>query len=978
MASLGCSLFVQRFLKLSKPGKFRRLLLFAVRTEFPPFSNRAGACQQPLAKTRSLIHGEGPGPRRWSRQGPPPRLAVADRASDPGVRGPGFRFARSDRLLSVCSTGHCMTRCPPARARRRAARRRGSVRGGSALWTIRRPGALPRRRGPVARGESSCRTTVALCDGIEVCNGRYDGESTTMWSRGSWTRMLRTGNATLLALAMSSAVAHAADVAPTVRAHAVRRTSAIAIDGRLDEAAWAAAPKHSGFVQRFPKDASAPSLETRFAVVYDDDAIFVGVWADDPQPDLIRALLTRRDVDAPADAVIVAFDSYHDRRTAYAFQLNAAGVQRDMLLFDDSNMDDTWDAVWTGNVEVNHAGWTAEYRIPLSQLRFANTPTQEWGFQIVRMIGRTGEQDSWSPWPRSAPQVVSKFGVVDGIEHLGERTRLELLPYATSGLDRMPVEVGDPLNSRYGWRRNIGLDLKYGLGPAFTLSATINPDFGQVEADPSKINLSANELFFAEKRPFFLEGIDLFKLPIGNSDGSAEGAFYSRRIGAAPAAPDVGYDFIKAPPSTTIYGAAKLTGKTSGGWSIGVLDAVTGRETAEIASSPAAGEPAPAPSELTVAPLTNYAVARLKRDMNDGATSVGLSATAVDRKLAGTGLERTLRDQAYTSGVQLQHRWADNAWTANVNLMGSYVHGSPEAIAETQTSAVHFFQRPDYIGTHFDPTRTSLSGLAAKWMVGQLGDTKHWRFGAGGDLRTAGLELNDVGFQLNADRMIPFFWGQYRDDSPGEHLLNWQFNSDIFWVQTLEPRLADVGLETNVNVQLANYWSLGAYSNLDRGKWAINALRGGHALRGGSTTSANAYLTTDTRKPVWFNLNLGSYRNWTSGGHDLGIDLGATIQARSNIDIFVGPSLYLRNEPMQYVDQVADDLAMDQTHYVFGRLHEADTSMTLRMNWTFSPHLALQVYAQPYIASGHYDELKEVDHPAAARYEDRFHFLAAD
>ncbi|HEX3480602.1 MAG TPA: DUF5916 domain-containing protein, partial [Kofleriaceae bacterium] len=379
-----------------------------------------------------------------------------------------------------------------------------------------------------------------------------------------------------------SAAAHAADPAPAVRAHATRRTGAIAVDGRLDEATWQAAPKHSGFIQRFPQDATPPSVDTRFAIVYDDDAIYVGVWADDPQPDLIRALLTRRDVDAPADAITVAFDSYHDRRTAYAFQLNAAGVQRDMLLFDDTSSDDTWDAVWTGNVAVTASGWTAEYRIPLSQLRFASADRQEWGFQILRVIGRTGEQDSWSPWPRSTPQVVSKFGVVDGITHLGDRTRLELLPYATTGIDRLPVDTGDPLNRTYDWRRGIGLDLKYGLGPAFTLSATINPDFGQVEADPSKINLSGSELFFAEKRPFFLEGADLFKLPIGNSDNSPEGAFYSRRIGAAPPAPDTDYQYLRTPTATTIYGAAKLTGKTADHWSVGALDAVTGQESAEL------------------------------------------------------------------------------------------------------------------------------------------------------------------------------------------------------------------------------------------------------------------------------------------------------------------------------------------------------------------------------------------------------------
>jgi len=793
--------------------------------------------------------------------------------------------------------------------------------------------------------------------------------------------MTRICNATLVVLGVliaDGAVAHAAEVSPTVRAHAVRRSGAIAIDGRLDEAVWGDAPRQSGFVQRFPRDAAAPSLATHFAVIYDDDAIFVGVWADDPRPDLIRALLTRRDVESPADAVIVAFDSYHDRRTAYAFQLNAAGVQRDMLMFDDSNQDDTWDAVWTGNVAMTAAGWTAEYRIPLSQLRFASNEFQEWGFQIVRTIGRTGEQDSWSPWPRSAPQVVSKFGVVDGITHLGEKTRLELLPYASSGVDRMPVDAGDPLNSRYGWRRNLGVDLKYGLGPAFTVSATINPDFGQVEADPSKVNLSASELFFAEKRPFFLEGVDLFKLQIGNSDGSVEGAFYSRRIGAAPAEPDTDFDFIRAPQSTAIYGAAKLTGKTASGWSIGVLDAVTGRETAEIALAAADPAGTATRSALTVAPLTNYAVARLKRDLRDGGTSIGLSATAVNRKLDGTGLERVLHDQAYTGGVQLQHRWADNAWTANVNLMGSLVHGSAEAIAETQKSSVHYFQRPDASDVHLDPTRTSLTGVAATWKIGQLGEARHWRYGFGGDLRTSGLELNDAGFQLASDRMVPFVYAAYRDDSPGDHLLNWQFNSDVFWVQTLEPRLTEFGLESNGSVQFANYWQLSGGWNIDRARWSIHALRGGPALRNDPGAFGYANLNTDTRKPVWFSINGYGGHNFTSGFTEAGMDLGATVQARSNIDLFVGPSIYHRNDPMQYIDQVDDDVTMDRTHFVFGRIHETDVSMTVRANWAFSPHLTLQAYAQPYIASGRYAELKDVDNPGANRFADRFHQFTGD
>lgn len=781
-----------------------------------------------------------------------------------------------------------------------------------------------------------------------------------------------------LALVGLATTAAAQDLGvPGVRARAVRRAGAIAVDGVLDEAAWAAAPSHAGFVQRFPNDQSQVTLQTRFALLYDDDAVYVGVWADDPQPQLIRALLTRRDVDAPADAVTVAFDSYHDRRTAYAFQLNAAGVQRDMLLSDDTNQDDTWDAVWISGVAITSTGWTAEYRIPLSQLRYAHADTQEWGLQVLRVVGRTGEQDSWSPWPRSTPQVVSKFGVVGGIDHLKPATRLELLPYASTGIARMPVDEGDPLNDRTTWRKNLGLDVKYGLGPAFTLSATLNPDFGQVEADPSKVNLSANELFFAEKRPFFLEGADLFRLPIGNSDNTVEGAFYSRRIGAAPPDPDTDYDYIKKPDSTTIYGAAKLTGKTASGWSVGVLDAVTGEERAEILTPEIAGDETSAAvaamrERPIVAPLTNYAIARIKRDFGEGATSVGMSATAVNRKLDGTGLEATLRDQAYTGGLQLQHRWADNAWTANLNLLGSWVHGSKEAIQDTQENPRHYFQRPDSEDSHVDPNRTSLAGAAAKWTIGQMGDTKHWRFWFGGDLRTPGLELNDAGFQGYADRMVPYALLLYHDDTPGEHVLNWNVNGDVFIMNNFEPRLLDVGFEYNAFAQLTNYWTFNAGGNLERGGWNTAALRGGSALRIDPGFSNYLSIGTDSRKAVKLSLDANYFHNPTQDVWETNLNLGATIQARSNLDIFVGPGFYLRRDPLQYIDEVDTDVP----HYLFARVHERDVAMTLRVNWAFSPHLTLQAYAQPFIASVHYDQFKDVDNPGAKRFSDRFRMLA--
>jgi hypothetical protein len=346
----------------------------------------------------------------------------------------------------------------------------------------------------------------------------------------------------------------------------------------------------------------------------------------------------------------------------------------------------------------------------------------------------------------------------------------------------------------------------------------------------------------------------------------------------------------------------------------------------------------------------------------------------VNRKLDDPALKDLVHDQAYTGGLQLQHRWADNAWTANANLMGSWVHGSPAAIAATQKDSVHYFQRPDATNVHLDPMRTSMSGVAAKWLVGQLGDTKHWRFGTGGDLRTSGLELNDAGFQLSSDRVVPFVLLQYHEDAPSAHVLNWGASADVFWIQTLEPRILDHGLEYSGNLQFANYWSLAGGGNLDRAKWSLSALRGGRGLRIDPGMANYVNLTTDTRKPLWGNLNAYGSHNGTSGALDGGVDLGATLQARSNLDLYAGPSLYARSDPMQYIDEVADPSG--QSHFVFGRIHETDVSMTLRVNWTFSPHLTLQAYAQPYVASGHYDQLKDVDHPGAERYAERFHLLS--
>lgn len=754
-----------------------------------------------------------------------------------------------------------------------------------------------------------------------------------------------------------------------VRAHAARRSSHIRVDGRLDEPTWTNAQRQGGFTQRFPKDGAKASHDTEFAVLYDDDAIYIGVWAHDPEPAKIRRTLTRRDVNALADAITIGIDSYHDRRTAYVFQINAAGVQRDSILFDDTAEDDTWDAVWTSEVAITREGWTAEVRIPLSQLRFAEADTHEWGLQVMRMVARNQEQSTWSPWPRTGTQIVSRFGVVDGIAVKKPSRRLELLPYASGGMQLRNVEAGDPLNERTSALGGLGLDLKYGIGPAFTLSATINPDFGQVEADPSQVNLGATELFFAEKRPFFVEGVDLFKLPIASAGDMAEGAFYSRRIGAAPPAPDLDYDYIRAPTETTIYGAAKLTGKTRG-WSVGLLDAVTGEEHATIVDG-AANEMTP-----LVAPLTNYAVARGKLDLRGGKTTVGLSATSVHRALRDTPVAAVLHDQAYTAGTQLSHRWGDNAWELDVRGVTSYVHGSREAITRTQRLNHHLFQRPDADHVHVDPARTSLSGVGASWVFGRSGQTEHWRWATGGDLRTPGLELNDAGFQRFADRLETWGWGEYREDDPGDTILNWRTELVGFALWALEPRLVTYGYDLFATAQLASYWAVRGGMHVEAGGWDVIALRGGPALRTNTTIAGAFGVSSDTRKNVRVDLGINAFRDPTADRMRFNLSGGTTIQARSNIDLFVGLDWLQGTDPMQYIAEVED--AAGTTHYVFGTIAQTVAALTTRVNWAFSPRVSLQVYAQPFIAAGNYRELKDVDNPHARRFADRFHLLSGN
>lgn len=745
---------------------------------------------------------------------------------------------------------------------------------------------------------------------------------------------------------------------------AARLTHSIDVDGRLDEAAWQAAPAHGDFWQRQPNEGAAPSQRTEFRLLYDDHAIYVGVRAHDSDRARIRAMLHRRDQESVSDWVGVMLDSYHDRRTAFAFAVNAAGVQRDLLLYNDTSEDPSWDAVWSSATSIDGDGWSAELRIPLGQLRFSAGGSR-WGIQVMRYIGRDGEESLWAPSPRNAPGFVSNFGVLDGLEGLAPARRVEVLPYMTGGFARRSGAASDPFADTVDPRANIGVDARYGLGPNVTLTATINPDFGQVEADPSEVNLSGNETYFAEKRPFFLEGTEIFQVQIGEGGGPGgrDTLFYSRRIGASPHGELAG-DYVDAPTGTTIYGAAKIAGKTAGGLSFGVLDAVTAEETG------VAQDAMGVRTRGVVEPLTNYALAVVRKDVREGRTSGAVALTHVARALDGTGLEDLLHDQAVTGAMLLDHRWgADDAWNLTFRGTGSWVHGTPAVILSDQLTLRHLYQRPDAGHIEVDPTRESLSGWGGTWSTGGR-PGKHLNLAVGGDVRSPGWEANDLGYHTGADRWIQWAWGQYRDDEAGDRVSTWQSNVDLWAYGATAPDFHGYGVSTNTNATFNNFWFLGGGASLEMERIDTRALRGGRSLVVEPAFNNWLNVNSDGRKPVSFSMNLRSWRQPGTDSHAYGTTVGMTVQARSNVELFVGPTYDRRVDDGQFVEEAVDDGG--QSHYVFARIAQHTMGLTLRGAWTFTPDLSLQVYAQPFVATGAYRELKQTADTHALHWDDRF------
>ena len=747
---------------------------------------------------------------------------------------------------------------------------------------------------------------------------------------------------------------------PTVQA--VRTSSPIVIDGRLDDEVWLRATPATAFTQRDPEEGKPVSEPTELRVAYDGDALYVGVRMRDREPSRIARQLARRDQEGEADSFWLFLDPHHDHVTGAVFSVSAAGVQGDGTVYNDSWQDDSWDAVWESAVAIDQDGWIAEMRIPFSQLRFPAADRHTFGINAMRYIQRKNEQAWLVHVPKKESGLASRLGHLEGLDGVAPQRTVELLPYLVGRSEFIaPAAGGDPFNDGARVFGGAGVDLKYRFSSNLSLDGTINPDFGQVEVDPAVVNLTAFETFFEEKRPFFIEGSNIFgnfgRTGANNFWGFNRAEpliFYSRRIGRAPQGSADG-DFVDAPTASTILGAAKITGKTGNGWSVGLLNAVTGREYATTVTAASRGE-------REVEPLSNYVVGRVQREIGKRA-AIGALATAVNRDLREPALRDQLPAQAYVAGMD-GHFFLDakRDWVISGRLAGSALAGSSGAVTRLQESSQRYFGRPDAMHVELDPALTALRGWTGSLNLNRQSGVHIVNAALWGV--SPGFDSSDAGFTFSSDRAGMHAVYQWR------HQTVTRFARERFvavakaYTWNYARELQHDGIFTFGNVQFRNYWRLFANAFYFRPVQDDNETRGGPSMLSPAAYSGSIGVDSDARKRVSAGVNFNGSRN-ESGGSDLGFGVNVRYRPASSLEISVGPGFNRNRNLAQYVDTFADPAAAATygSRYVFGTLRQKELNFQTRVNYVLSPKMSLQVYMQPLLSVGDYDEFKELARP---------------
>jgi hypothetical protein len=719
--------------------------------------------------------------------------------------------------------------------------------------------------------------------------------------------------------------------------YATRITTKPRIDGKLDEECWSLGVWDGDFVQQQPNQAKAPSQQTEIKILYDDDNLYFAGKCYDNEPGKIRAILGRRDVLA-GDIIGVALDSYHDKLTAYEFNVTAAGQKIDLSHLGSYKWDFNWNAVWDGKSSVGDSLWTVEMRIPFSQIRFTKQENQVWGMHIWRWIDRFKEESEWKLIPVDAPAMVYLFGELRGIEGIRHKKNFEIMPYASAKF----VPQSNPEKSLHG---GIGIDGKIGITSNFTVDYTLNPDFGQVEADPSVLNLTSFETFYEEKRPFFLEGNAILDFKMGD-----DLLFYSRRIGQAPSYyPNVEPgQTVAMPENTTILSALKLTGKTTRGLSVGVVQSFTARENSTIYTGNSE-------EKVAVEPFTSFMVGRLKQELNKGNTVIGGMITSSIRNIRDSQLD-FIPGSSYTGGLDLEHNWKNRKYFIDFKGFFSQVNGSKPAITQLQESTAHYYQREDASHLNLDPDRTSLSGFGGKIDGGKR--SGKFRMTGGLDWRSPGVDLNDIGYLRQADFVRQNLEFSYKVDKPRGILLNYQFG----FKQSHEWSFGGENIMNNVafdsKARFKNLWDANFTLKKDINQFDTRELRGGPKLFKENNTEGNLQILTNSVKKLSFGVATTISASQDRISQEKDYILMVKWQMNNRLSISTQTGYHIGTDNQQYVNTISGLVA--HRDYIVGKIDQKTLYTTIRFEYYVSPELSFQYYGSPYASIGKYDNFRRV------------------
>lgn len=749
------------------------------------------------------------------------------------------------------------------------------------------------------------------------------------------------------------------------------------MDGRLDEDFWMKQGEWSDcFVQIIPYERKIPDSPTRVKLFYDNKYIYVGVYCKDIHPEKMIRFIGNRDDNSMGDLISVAFDTYHDYRAAPEFNINLGGNKTDLVVTDKLNVNLSWNAVWEGKTHINlpDSSWTAELRIPFSQLRYNQLSDDGiWGLHVRRIIRRNNEVQNWSMIPLKNNGHVFSFGEMHGMTDLPKPRGIEFLPYVMGKYRNEPKIPGSPYQKGHSWGGNVGLDAKFALSD-FTLDLTINPDYGQVELDPSVMNLTAYETFYDEKRPFFLEGKHILDFANGS-----DMMFYTRRIGAAPSYTLQGIDninsFADTKDNVPIIGALKLTGTNRHGVTLGVVQSVTARSSAKVTRNGLE-------DVEVVEPLTNYTVARVQKNWK-GNSLLGGMLTSVNRALDQPYLEDFMVRNAFTAGIDFTQYFNNRLYYIDVKGMFSSLNGSKEAISILQTNPVHYYQREsasDYLGV--DPNRRSLNGTGGYVKAGRKGNAK-WAFSETFSWSSPGFDLNDMGYMKEADNRTNETEIVFRQTDIWKHF---RYNAFTLtqknqWNYGGTPFSNDVALRWQ-SMTMKRY-EVDMKETFVWNRLDSRLLRGGPDMRLNPYFQTSVKVNTDKAQRMMFmlkyegNHNLDGYNRFNTLMPSLTFRLGNHVYLSGQVD-------YAWNtDDMQYVGTLKSSAASSDRHdsspvYLMGHMDQKTYGVTMRLQVNVTPDISIQFYGSPFTSTAKFSDFKEAADTKSSTYDKRFHVFSGD